>query len=108
MKSSLRLNTKIFPIIAVIAFIMQIVDPSRVWVILLIGIGGAWLVCWWWVRGLARALRFEREIRFDWAQVGDRLEERFTLTNQFILPATSITIHDHSTLVDHRGSVATG
>jgi uncharacterized protein (DUF58 family) len=108
MTSSVRLNANIFPFIAAIAFIMQIVDPSRVWVILMIGIGGAWLICWWWARGLARSLRFEREMRFGWAQVGDRLEERFTVNNQFILPATWVTIHDHSTLPDHRASVATG
>jgi uncharacterized protein (DUF58 family) len=47
-------------------------------------------------------------MRFGWAQVGDRLEERFTLTNQFILPATWVTLQDHSTLPDHHGSVASG
>jgi uncharacterized protein (DUF58 family) len=107
-KTSIRLNAKIFPLIGVIAFVMQIIDPSRVWVILLIGIGGAWLVCRWWVRGLAHSLRFERQMRFGWAQVGDRLEERFTLTNNFVLPATWVTLHDQSTLPDHYASVATG
>ncbi|MGE5462460.1 MAG: DUF58 domain-containing protein [Syntrophothermus sp.] len=104
----MRLNAKVFPIIALIAFIMQIVDPSRVWVILLICIGGTWLVCRWWVRGLERSLVFEREMRFGWAQVGDRLEERFTLTNSFMLPATWVTLQDYSTLPDHYASVATG
>jgi len=104
----MRLNAKILPIIGALAFIMQIVDPSRVWVILLIAIGGTWLFCWVWVRGLARQLTFEREMRYGWAQVGDRLEERFTLNNQFVLPATSVTVQDHSTLPDHHASVATG
>jgi uncharacterized protein (DUF58 family) len=108
MQTSISLNTKIFPVVAILALLMQILDPSRVWVILLIGIGGAWLVCWWWARGLARSLEFEREMRYDWAQVGDRLEERFTLKNPFFLPATWVTIHDHSTLPDHKASVATG
>ena len=104
----MRLNAKIFPVLTAVALIMQIVDPSRVWTILFVGIGGAWLVCWWWARGLARSLHFEREMRFGWAQVGDRLEERFTLTNQFVLPATWVTLQDHSTLPDHYASVATG
>ena len=108
MKPTLRLNAKIFPVIGVLAFIMQIVDPSRVWVILLIGMGGTWLVCWWWARGLSRSLTFEREMRYGWAQVGDRLEERFTITNSFVLPVTWITVKDHSTLPDHHASVATG
>ena len=108
MKSSIRLNAKILPVLGALAFLMQIIDPSRVWMILLIGIGGAWLVSWWWARGLARSLQFEREMRFGWAQVGDRLEERFTLTNQFLLPATWVTLQDHSNLPDHYASVATG
>jgi uncharacterized protein (DUF58 family) len=108
MKSTLRLNAKIFPIIAMAALIMQFVDPSRVWVILVIGIGGIWLICRWWVRSLQRSLIFEREMRYGWAQVGDRLEERFTLTNTFRLPATWVTLQDHSTLPDHHASVATG
>jgi uncharacterized protein (DUF58 family) len=108
MKATLRLNAKVFPIVALIALIMQIVDPSRVWMILLIGLGGTWLVCRWWVRGLQRSLVLEREMRFGWAQVGDRLEERFTLKNSFILPATWVTLHDQSTLPDHFASVATG
>jgi len=95
-------------VVGLTAFIMQIVDPSRVWVILLIGIGGTWLFCWWWTRGLARSLDFKREMRYGWAQVGDRLEERFTLTNQFILPATWVAVRDHSTIPDHHTSVATG
>lgn len=108
MKPAIRLNAKSFPLIGAFALLMQIVDPSRVWIILLIGIGGAWLVCRWWAHGLARSLKFEREMRFGWAQVGDRLEERFTLTNPFTLPATWITLQDHSTLPDHHASVATG
>lgn len=108
MKTTLRLNAKILPMIAFLALVMQIVDPSRVWMILLISIGGIWLICWWWARQMARSLRFEREMRFGWAQVGDRLEERFTLINDFSLPATWVAVHDHSTLPDHNASVATG
>lgn len=108
MKSTLRLNAKVFPVIGVLALVMQVVDPSRVWVILLIGIGGTWLACWWWVRGLRRSLSFQREMRYGWAQVGDKLEERFTLTNQFMLPVTWVTVQDHSTLPDHHASIATG
>lgn len=108
MSATIRLNARIFPVIGLISLILQWIDPSRTWVILLIGMGGTWLVCWWWVRGLARSLQFKREMRYGWAQVGDRLEERFTLTNQFMLPATWVAVHDRSTLPDHHASVATG
>ena len=108
MKSTLRLNAKAFPAIALIAVVMQFIDPSRAWIILIIGMGGSWLVCWWWARGLQRSLTLEREMRYGWAQVGDRLEERFTLSNTFGLPATWVTLNDHSTLPDHHASIATG
>jgi len=108
MKSTLRLNARIFPAITAIALVMQILDPSRVWMILLLGMGGMWLVCRWWVRGLDRSLQFKREMRYGWAQVGDLLEERFTLTNKFVLPATWVAVQDRSTLPDHHTSVATG
>jgi uncharacterized protein (DUF58 family) len=108
MKPVIRLNAKIFPVIGLLALVMQIVDPSRAWVILLIGIGGTWFLCWRWARGLAQALHFEREMRYGWAQVGDQLEERFTLTNSYFLPATWVAVNDHSDLPDHNSSVATG
>jgi len=108
MKSTLRLNAKAFPFIGLFALIMQVIDPSRVWVILMIAIGGTTAFCYWWAHGLQRSLRFEREMRYGWAQVGDRLEERFTLSNSFSMPATWVTITDHSTLPDHHASMATG
>ncbi|MBN8655158.1 MAG: DUF58 domain-containing protein [Anaerolineae bacterium] len=108
MKSEIRLNAKAFPILAALALLVQFIDPSRVWVILLIVMGGTWFFCFWWVRGLARSLTFKREMRFGWAQVGDKLEERFTLTNSFNLPAVWVAIEDLSTLPDHYASLATG
>jgi uncharacterized protein (DUF58 family) len=107
-KTSLRLNTKLLPLVGLLALLMQIIDPSRAWVILLVGIGGTWIICRFWARGLARSLGFERELRYGWAQVGDRLEERFTLTNSFFLPGTWVAVDDHSNLPDHNSSVATG
>lgn len=108
MKSEIRLNAKAFPILAALALLMQFIDPSRVWVILLIVMGGTWFFCFWWVRGLARSLTLKREMRFGWAQVGDKLEERFTLTNSFNLPAVWVAVEDLSTLPDHYASLATG
>jgi uncharacterized protein (DUF58 family) len=108
MKSEIRLNAKAFPILAALALLMQFIDPSRVWVILIIVMGGTWFFCFWWVRGLARSLTFKREMRFGWAQVGDKLEERFTLINSFNLPAVWVAVEDLSTLPDHYASLATG
>ncbi len=77
---------------------LQIALPSKVWVVLLVGMGGAWLAAYAWARMLATGLRLEREIRYGWANVGDRLEERFTLVNTSLAPALWVEISDFSTL----------
>lgn len=107
MRAQMRLNNWLLPILLVLALVMQVIDPSQVWKILLVGLGGAWLFGWLWARGLARSLRLAREMRYGWAQVGDQLEERFTLTNASLFPATWVEIDDHSTLPGYRASLAT-
>lgn len=87
---------------------MQLIDSSRVWMMLLVGLGGVWLVGYLWARSLANHLLSEREMRFGWAQVGDLLEERFTLTNNGSLPALWVEIIDHSDMPGHDASRVTG
>ena len=77
---------------------VQIVIPSRVWVILLVGLGGAVGVGYLWARQLARKLRIAREQRYGWVHVGDLLEEQFELHNASYLPALWVEIDDHSDL----------
>jgi uncharacterized protein (DUF58 family) len=78
--------------------VLQIALPSKVWVILLVGMGGAWLLAFAWAKMLAAGLRLEREMRYGWANVGDLLEERFTLINTSLAPALWVEITDFSTL----------
>jgi uncharacterized protein (DUF58 family) len=73
---------------------------------LLVALGGALLISTVWVRSLARDLRFTRAMRFGWAQVGDRLEERFTLVNEGVLPALWVEVVDHSTMPGYRAERA--
>jgi uncharacterized protein (DUF58 family) len=108
MKSHYHLKARLLPFIVLVLVIMQLIDPSRVWTTLLVSLGGAWLLAFIWARTLARDLHIMREMRFGWAQVGDKLEERFTLTNSGSLPATSVEIEDQSTLPGYSASIATG
>jgi len=104
----LKLNTRLLPIAVLLLIGLQLSVPYHGWMILLVGFGGAWLIAYLWARSLARGLRLTRELRFGWAQVGDRLEERFTLINDSWTPALWVEITDHSTLPGHAASVATG
>lgn len=87
---------------------MQLIDPSRVWTTLLVGLGGLWLISYVWARSLAGGLTLIREMRYGWVQVGDVLEERFTLKNKSLLPATWAELEDHSTMPGYDASLATG
>ncbi len=62
--------------LAVLLVLLQLVSPSRTWVILLCGVGGMTLAAYLWARSLAQSVRIDRSLRYVWAQVGDLLEER--------------------------------
>jgi len=88
--------------------LLQLLTPYRGWLILLVGLGGLWLVSYLWALSLARGLRVVREMRFGWAQVGDRLEERFTLVNESWAPALWVEVLDHSDLPESQAGRVTG
>lgn len=108
MKAQLRLNTRLLPFLVFVLVVMQIIDPSRVWTIFLVGLGGLWLISYIWARNLALSLTILREMRYGWLQVGDVLEERFTVENKSWLPATWLELEDHSTVPGYNASIATG
>jgi uncharacterized protein (DUF58 family) len=88
--------------------VMQVIDPFRGWVILLGALGGAWLVSSLWAYSLAHGLELTREMRFGWAQVGDKIQERFTLVNRNPAPCIWVEIVDHSTMPEYRVGRVTG
>ncbi len=102
-----RLKVRLLPALIGLLLVMQLIDPYRGWVILLVGLGGTWLACYLWARSLARGLHLERQMRFGWAQVGDQLEERFTLVNTGWAAAVWVEVVDHSTLPDYAGGRVT-
>jgi uncharacterized protein (DUF58 family) len=108
MSAHIELKTRILPVLVAAALIMQVVSPYRGWVIILIGLGGVMLLSFLWARSLAHSLRLTREMRFGWIQVGDRIEERFTIENTGWAPALWVEVVDHSTLPDHHINWVTG
>jgi uncharacterized protein (DUF58 family) len=108
MFAQIELKTRLLPILVLAALVMQVIDPYRGWVIILVGLGGAFLLSFFWARSLAHSLRLTREMRFGWMQVGDRLEERFTIENNGWAPALWVEVVDHSTLPDHHINWVTG
>lgn len=102
----LRFNSALLPLLTSVTLVMQLFDPSKVWQAMLAAFGGALLISWLWARSLRDHLRLMREVRFTWAQVGDKLEEQFTLTNKGFFPATWVEVVDHSTLPEYSAARA--
>ncbi len=100
-KDGLKLNSYWPPLITLILFVLYVFDAYKGWSILFIGFGLAWLLSYFWARSLYRGLHLRREMRFGWAQVGDRLEERFTLQNTSHFPALWVEILDQTNMPNY-------
>ena len=104
----IHLNMRIIPILVELLLLMELIDPYQGWIILLTGLCGFWGLSYLWARTSARNLQLTREMRFGWAQVGDQLEERFTLQNKTWLPALWVEVRDQSNLPGYKVSQVTG
>ena len=100
MRAETRFNKPIFIAIIIPVAIMSLIDSYQGWRFLFFTLVGVWGISHLWVRSLAKNILVKREIRFGWAQVGDRIEERFTLTNFGYFPALHIQVIDHSSISD--------
>ena len=105
--ATIRPHSRLWLIMAVFLLLLQLVWPSRAWVVMLVILGGSWSFSYLWVRSLAHGLRLEREIRYGWAQVGDRLEQRFTVTNKNWAPGLWLEVDDRSNLPGNLSSRVT-
>jgi uncharacterized protein (DUF58 family) len=97
----LKINSHLVPLLCVVLIVLYVLDAYKGWSILAIGFGGAWLIGYFWARSLANGLSLKREMRFGWAQVGDQLEERFTLLNRSKLPAFWVEILDQTNMPNY-------
>ena len=97
----LKFNNRLVAVICIPLVVLYFLDSYRGWSILLIGLGGAWLISYLWARALVNGLSLTREMRFGWAQVGDQLEERFTLKNRSIFPALWVEIIDDTNMPNY-------
>jgi uncharacterized protein (DUF58 family) len=108
LKPRVRLRTWLVPGLVVVVGITQYLAPYRGWRILIVGLGGAFLLSLLWTFSLSRKLDLTRQMRFGWAQVGDRLVERFTIQNNGWAPAVWAEVLDGSTMPGYQVSRGTG
>ena len=105
-----KMQFKGWPILltVVLVLILQLVSPAQIWTMLFIGFGLMLLIAYLWARSLKNGFYLNRERRYGMAQVGDRIEERFTIHKTGLLPALWVEIIDHSNLPDYSASQVTG
>ncbi len=104
----LHLNYKFLPVLVSTLVLLVLVDATQVWKALLFSLVGAWLIAYLWARSLSNGLNLRREMRYGWAQVGDQLEERFTVHNHGWAPAIWLEIIDHSDITGYQNNQVTG
>ena len=104
----IKRNLRFVPLLIALLIGVELLWSQSVWMMLVVALGSIWLFEFLWARSLRRGLRFRRELRYGWAQVGDQLEERFTLANQGSLPALWVQVADHSNLAEYDAGIATG
>lgn len=102
----IKLKNKLFPIIVGLLLIQQIIYPHKSWAILLVGLGGALILSYFWAWSLMKSLNFDREMRYGWAKVGDQLRENFRLSNNSRFPALWVTILDYSNFPGYQVNTA--
>lgn len=103
----LQLQRKIWPLLILALLVLQITGPNKIWMMLLTGLTGLFVLSYFWARSLLKRLDLIREMRFGWSHVGDPLQERFYLINKSIFPATWIVVWDHSNLAGYKASTVT-
>lgn len=102
-----QLKNWLVPVLVIVVLVTEFTAPYRGWRILIVGLGGAFLLSLFWSLSLSRKLDLTRQMRFGWAQVGDRLVERFTVHNNGWAPAVWCEVRDESTMPEYQVSRGT-
>jgi uncharacterized protein (DUF58 family) len=97
----LKLNSRLLLVLIGTILITHLIAPYIGWQILLLGLGGVLLISYSWAKALSIRLDLDRKLDFGWAQVGDRIHERFRIYNYSLIPALWVEVRDHSTIPDY-------
>ena len=105
--SKIELKSRSLPALVGVIFVFQLFGAYKGWMILLVGLGGAWLLSYLWARSLANGFSITREKRYPWTKVGDEMLERFYLSNEGWAEALWVVVKDHSNLPGYQGDKVT-
>ncbi len=103
----LQLRIWLLPVLLGVLLLLAIIFPFRGWWILLLALGMAFLFSTLSVHELKNNLVISREMRHDWAQVGDVFEERIIVQNKSALPTTGLEIVDETNIPGTQKGIGT-
>lgn len=95
------------PVALGLLIILAIIFPFEGWWIIVITLGLSLAFSYFTLHTLQNNLKIHREMRFEWAVVGDVLEERITIQNKALIPTTWMEIVDHTNIPGHNQAIGT-
>ena len=107
LEATLKLQGWLLPVLLAILIALSIIFPFKGWWVIILSLGLSFLFSFYTMHALKNHLLILREMRFDWAQVGDVLEDRITVHNQGVLPTMWLEIVDQTTIPGNKKSIAT-
>lgn len=84
--------------------LVHLLNPSPVWVLLIVTLLGVYAAAWFWVRRQVGSIRLERRRRGSMLVAGDSLQEEFIVHNEGVLPLIWLEMEDDSYLPGYNPS----
>jgi uncharacterized protein (DUF58 family) len=103
----LKLSIRFLPVILGFLLLLAIVFPFKGWWIAILALGLAFLFSWLSMHNLKDNLSIVRETRYEFAKVGDIIEDRITINNKSRFPTVWLEINDHTNIPGSKKSIAT-
>lgn len=98
----MRLRSRLPLALLALLIVVQLFNPSPIWMGLLLGLAAMLAASFLWARELRDRLFARRLIRGAWVVVGDMMTETFVVENRSPLPVLWAEIVDHSDLPGYR------
>lgn len=98
---TLTLRNRLLPAVWIVLLLVELVNPARIWIGLLLGIGVLLGMNYAWARALRDGLHGYRRRRGAWVLAGDDMNETFVVENHSRATALWVEVLDQSQLAGY-------
>jgi uncharacterized protein (DUF58 family) len=106
-QENLHMQIGLLPVLIGLLLLFAIIFPFKGWWILLIALGLVFIFSTISIHSLKHNLQISREMRHDWAKVGDVLEERIIVHNKSPYPTIGLEIIDETNIPGTQKAIGT-